>query len=206
MLSKKMSRPQIRTLPFALHAALARRQAPEAQLVAFDLLHIDGKDLCDHPLEQRRARLAELLDGTGRGKRCNSSSQLQFSTAISGDGPDVLRVAREPDLEGVVSKPRGSPYRSDRVKTWVKAVCTMRDSFAVIGAAGSPARALRLARLAEDELVTCGWAGSGLTVAAGRAIRAALVAKQPIIVDVDHRGLRPAGELRHPVVRAWRVE
>jgi bifunctional non-homologous end joining protein LigD len=38
-----------------------------------------------------------------------------------------------------------------------------------------------------------------------RAIRAALDAKRPIIVDVDHRGLTPAGELWHPVVRAWRV-
>jgi hypothetical protein len=46
-------------------------------------------------------------------------------------------------------KRRGSPYRSDRVK----AVCTVRDSFAVIGAAGSPARVLRLARLVEGELV-----------------------------------------------------
>jgi ATP-dependent DNA ligase len=48
-----------------------------------------------------------------------------------------------------VSKRRGSPYRSDRVKSWVKAVCTMRDSFAVIGVPGSPAGALRLARLVE---------------------------------------------------------
>jgi bifunctional non-homologous end joining protein LigD len=57
----------------------------------------------------------------------------------------------------------------------------------------------------EGELINCGWAGSGLTVAAGRDIRAALDAKRPIVVDIDHRGLTPAGELRHPVVRAWRV-
>jgi bifunctional non-homologous end joining protein LigD len=35
--------------------------------------------------------------------------------------------------------------------------------------------------------------------------RAALYAKRLIVVDIDHRGLTPAGELRHPVVRAWRV-
>jgi bifunctional non-homologous end joining protein LigD len=45
----------------------------------------------------------------------------------------------------------------------------------------------------------------GLSTQAGRDIRAALDAKRPIVVDVDHRGLTPAGELRHPVVRAWRV-
>jgi hypothetical protein len=64
------------------------------------------------------------------------------------------------------------------------------------------ARALRLARLVEDELVRCGWAGSGLTTQAGRDIRAALDAMRPIVVDIDHRGLTPAGELRHPVVKA----
>jgi bifunctional non-homologous end joining protein LigD len=48
--------------------------------------------------------------------------------------------------------------------------------------------------------------GSGLTVAAGRDISAALDAKRPIVVDIDHHSLTPAGELRHPVVRAWRVE
>jgi hypothetical protein len=59
---------------------------------------------------------------------------------------------------------------------------TVCDSFAVVGAAGSPARALQLARLVEGELIKCGWAGSGLSVAACRDIRAALDAKRPIIV------------------------
>jgi bifunctional non-homologous end joining protein LigD len=47
--------------------------------------------------------------------------------------------------------------------------------------------------------------GSGLTARAGRDIRAGLDAKRPIIVDEDYRGLTPAGELRHLVVKAWRV-
>jgi bifunctional non-homologous end joining protein LigD len=161
---------------FALHAALARQHAPEAQLVAFDLLHLDGVDLRDCPIEERRVRLAELVEGAGLA--------IQFSHAVEGDGPEVLRAAREHGLEGIVSKRRGSPYRSDRVKSWVKAVCAIRDSFAVIGAAGPPARALRLARLVEGELVRCGWAGSGLTTKAGRDIRAALDAKRPIVVDI----------------------
>jgi bifunctional non-homologous end joining protein LigD len=59
--------------------------------------------------------------------------------------------------------------------------------------------------LVEGELVRCGRAGLGLTTKAGRDIRAALDAKRPIIVDIDPRGLTPAGELRHPVVKAWRV-
>ena len=84
----------------------------------FDLLHLDGEDLCDRPIEERRAKIAELLDGAGL--------QIRFSHEVEGDGPDVLRVAREHSLEGIVSKRRGSSYRSDRVKSWVKAVCTVR--------------------------------------------------------------------------------
>jgi bifunctional non-homologous end joining protein LigD len=38
---------------FALYAALARRHATQARLVAFDLLHLDGDDLRD-----RRSRTA----------------------------------------------------------------------------------------------------------------------------------------------------
>jgi bifunctional non-homologous end joining protein LigD len=64
---------------------------------------------------------------------------------------------------------------------------------------------LRLARLVEGKLKRCGWAGSGLSMRDGRDIRAALDARRPIMVDIDHRGLTPAGELRHPVVRAWRA-
>jgi bifunctional non-homologous end joining protein LigD len=45
----------------------------------------------------------------------------------------------------------------------------------------------------------------GLTTRARREIRAALDAKRPIVVDIDNRGLTPAGELRSPVIKAWRA-
>jgi bifunctional non-homologous end joining protein LigD len=99
---------------FALHAALARQHAPDAQLVAFDLLQLDGEDLRDRPIEERRAKLADLIDGAGLA--------IQFSHEVDGDGPEVPRAAPEHGLEGIVSKRRGSAYRSDRVKSWVKAV------------------------------------------------------------------------------------
>jgi bifunctional non-homologous end joining protein LigD len=36
-----------------------------------------------------------------------------------------------------------------------------------------------------------------------RQIRAALDAKQAVIVTVEYRGFTPVGELRHPVIRGW---
>ena len=62
---------------------------------------------------------------------------------------------------------------------------------------------MRLARLVDRDLVSCGSAGSGLSVADVRQIRDALDGGHAIIVTVEYRGFTPAGELRHPVIRAW---
>ncbi|SEC81041.1 bifunctional non-homologous end joining protein LigD [Rhizobiales bacterium GAS191] len=184
---------------FDIHAALARRSAPHAVLMAFDVLHLDGEDLRDRALEDRRAILADLLRKPG--------SWLQFSQEIVGDGLTVLRGACDMGLEGIVSKRRGSPYRSGKADSWRKTKCTTTEHFAVIGAA-PPAKAalrsLRLARLEAGELVPCGWAGSGLSANKGRDLRTALDAGRPVVAQVEHRGFTPAGELRHPIVRGWR--
>jgi hypothetical protein len=45
----------------------------------------------------------------------------------------------------------------------------------------------------------CGSAGSGLSEADVRRIRAVLDMGLPVIAEVEYRGLTPAGELRHPV-------
>jgi len=50
---------------FALHLALARKCAPNATLMAFDLLELDGEDLRPRPVEERRARLEKLLRKPG---------------------------------------------------------------------------------------------------------------------------------------------
>ena len=91
---------------FALHAALARKNAPRAMLVAFDLLHLDGEDMRGRELEDRRAVLAAVVR-----KR---APWIQFSESIEGDGPQVWRHACNMGLEGIVSKRRGSPYLSGK--------------------------------------------------------------------------------------------
>ena len=55
---------------------------------------------------------------------------------------------------------------------------------------------LRLSRFLDRGLVPCGSAGSGLTDADARRIRAALDARQAVIVTVKYRGFTPSGELR----------
>jgi bifunctional non-homologous end joining protein LigD len=186
---------------FALHAALAAKRAPHAFLVAFDLLWLDGEDVRQRPLAERRAMLAETLVGAPDG--------LELSEHLVGDGSAILRAACDMGLEGIVAKRRDCPYRSGRSETWLKVKCTTTEPFAVIGfdAVGSGGvRSLRVARLSDGELTPAGWVGSGLTEAAARELRRILDAGEHVVVDVEYRGFSPAGELRHPVFKRYHVE
>jgi bifunctional non-homologous end joining protein LigD len=183
---------------FAIHAALARKSAPSAVLVAFDLMHLDGDDLRERPLEERRAGLAELVR--------DSPDWLQFSAEIDGEGSAAFRAACRMGLEGIVSKRRGSPYRSGRSNLWRKTKCRHVDQFAVIGFVPwgrTSLRSLRLAHLVGGKLVPCGSAGSGLSETMARELRAALDVGRHVVVEVEHRGFTPAGELRHPAIKGW---
>jgi bifunctional non-homologous end joining protein LigD len=186
---------------FALHAALARKSAPGAILYAFDLLELNGTDLRTRPLAERRATLAEILISAPAG--------VELSTHLDGDGEVMLEHACEMGLEGIVAKRKDAPYRSGESDAWRKIKCTQTESFAVIGCepvGRADLRALRLARLKSGELVPCGWVGSGLDRKAARVIRAALDDGMPVVVDVEHRGWTPGGELRHPVFKGWQSE
>jgi bifunctional non-homologous end joining protein LigD len=93
---------------------------------AFDLLHLNGEDLRDRPLLERRAKLKTLL-GT------DETSPLQFSEEFAGDSAAFFRACAEHGLEGVVSKLVTSRYRSGRSKTWLKSKCFTESTFVVVG-------------------------------------------------------------------------
>jgi bifunctional non-homologous end joining protein LigD len=81
-------------------------------LYAFDLLELNGRDLRPEPIEVRKATLASLLRGCPPGLRLNEH--------LTHPGELVFRHACKMGLEGIVSKRRGSRYRSGRTKDWLK--------------------------------------------------------------------------------------
>jgi bifunctional non-homologous end joining protein LigD len=93
---------------------------------AFDLLALDGDDLRERPIEQRKELLRELLARAGGGV-------LRFSDHVRGDGPAFLGQACQVGLEGVVSKRLGAPYRPGRNLDWVKTKCLHRQEFVIGG-------------------------------------------------------------------------
>ena len=90
---------------------LFRRQQP--CLYAFDLLWLNGRDLRPLPLLERKARLQELLPAP--------PSMLLYLDHIEEQGSGLFRLGCQRDLEGIVAKPKQSPYRSDcRQTSWIK--------------------------------------------------------------------------------------
>jgi bifunctional non-homologous end joining protein LigD len=81
-------------------------------LYAFDLLELDGEDWRPRPLEERKAKLEQLITGAPAG--------ILYSEHLEGDGATIFAHACKLGFEGIVSKRRESPYRSGPSKAWVK--------------------------------------------------------------------------------------
>ena len=69
---------------------------------AFDLLHLDGKDLTGERLLKRRARLPRVLEGTG----------LLLSQELPGTAAAIVEAVRGLSLEGVIAKAQGFVVRA----------------------------------------------------------------------------------------------
>ena len=109
----------------ALSSAI--RQRPHSIILyAFDLLHLDGKDLRQQTLTERRASLKHLVGS-------DAQSRIQFSDEFDGDGDALFKACAEKELEGIVSKHSLAPYRSGRSKTWLKTKCFTEFTFVVVG-------------------------------------------------------------------------
>src|SRR5262249_27459157 len=78
------------------------RSTPVVYFV-FDLLYLDGYDLRNVPLAERRALLDEIV---------TSGPVLRVSEAFPGAGEEMLEAARETGLEGVLAKHASSAYES----------------------------------------------------------------------------------------------
>ncbi len=85
----------------------------EPYFYAFDVLYVDGVELRDLPLVERKAKLRKLIP--------RKASSLLYLDYINGKGVELFKMACRLDLEGVVAKPKQGPYRRlDGKPLWVK--------------------------------------------------------------------------------------
>ena len=95
-------------------------------LYAFDLLELDGRDLRNEPIEERKAELERLVARSG-------VDRLRYSDHVVGKGEAFFDRACEMGVEGIISKRLGRPYRAGRGKDWVKVKCTSRQELVIAG-------------------------------------------------------------------------
>jgi bifunctional non-homologous end joining protein LigD len=120
-----------------LQEALSRKQTTQLTYQLFDLPYLDGHDLADVPLIERKQVLAQLLQATGY----DTSTTVRYSDHVQGQGPEFLEQACTLGLEGIVSKRADAPYRSGRSSLWLKVKCAYQNAEFVVGGYTPPAGA-----------------------------------------------------------------
>jgi bifunctional non-homologous end joining protein LigD len=222
--------PDFRVLQHRMHLRNATEVARlvktvPATLMVFDLLRLDGEDLADLPLAERRER----LEGLGLG-----STHWQVPATYD-DGAMLLEATLQQGLEGVVSKRLTSRYRFDqRSKDWLKRAHRHRGSFVIGGWRLETDSTSRLGAVLVGErtdagLVYRGRVGSGIAGKQGQrllevlgplladaspfaddvpAVDAAgtVWVRPEVVVDVAALGMTPAKRLRQPAYRGVRTD
>jgi len=91
---------------------------------AFDLLHLNGRDLTRRPLDERRAALRDIVGDSG----------ILLSDPLAGTADRIAAAVRHLGLEGVVAKRRRSFYAAGRRSdAWVKVRFARHQEFVIGG-------------------------------------------------------------------------
>ena len=150
----------------------AMRWRPDSIILyAFDLMHLNGRDLRQQALMERRANLKALLGS-------DEESRIQFSEEFDGDGHALFNACAQHGLEGIVSKQALAPYRSGRTKTWLKTKCFTESTFVVIGTDRDRKTGALRALLAHND-------GSGLNYAGAAFIALGEDARTEFLAEVE---------------------
>ncbi|MCC7103012.1 MAG: DNA ligase D [Fimbriimonadaceae bacterium] len=187
----------------------------------FDMPFVEGHDLTNRPLLERKTLLKEVL---------NDVEGVMFSDHILGHGPVVFRQAAEQGLEGIVSKRVDAKYRQARTRDWVKVKCIKRQEF-VVGGYTEPGGSrtgfgsLAVGTYQDGKLIFAGRVGSGfdekklkstfdrLRERDGSPFEPGMSKEEmkgmhyvepELVCEVEFSNWTPDGRLRHPVFKGFR--
>ncbi len=155
---------------------LARTQP--VSLFTFDLLYLDGYDLRESPLTERRRALAAIL---------RPDARVRLSEHFTGDPGQLLEAARQNGLEGIVAKRALSRYEPRRSRDWLKIKVVEQQEFVICGwteGERKPFGSLVLSYHEDGKLRYAGNVGSGFTQE---------------LLDTVHRHLKPLATSRSPL-------
>jgi bifunctional non-homologous end joining protein LigD len=162
------------TTSFAnLQAAFQESTRYPLTYFVFDLLHLDGHNLRNLPLLERKEILSELLS------RLPLDGPIRISEHMAGDGQSIFEKACKLGAEGIISKLARGKYVSGRGNGWLKHKCYREQEF-VIGGFTVPSNGIRgvgallLGYYEGDRLIYAGRTGTGFTQKTHKMMRARL--------------------------------
>jgi bifunctional non-homologous end joining protein LigD len=155
----------------------------------FDLLHLDGEDLQEQPLTERKARLQKLLGSDSLGR-------LRYSDHLRRGGDTFLKHCCQAGLEGIISKRGDRLYTPGRTDDWLKIKCLQQEELVIGGFTISAADkrefgALLLGFFVGKQLKYAGRVGTGFNVKLLASLRKDL---EPLITTQCPFGTIPPRE------------
>jgi bifunctional non-homologous end joining protein LigD len=179
----------------ALQAAFEEGAKHPLTYFVFDVLHLNGHDLRQQPLTERKGILSEMLE------TLEDPATVRYGQHIQAEGKPIFDAACQMQAEGIVSKRADSAYVSGRSKSWLKIKCDRRQEF-VVGGFTKPSNgtegigALLLGYYEDKKLLYAGRTGTGFTQASSHKLRQQLEAmRQTKMPFVDVPGAAAMGAL-----------
>lgn len=150
--------------------------------VAFDILYLNGKDLRDLPLMERKLILDDL----------NLVQYVEKSLYFFEDGPGFFNAAKSLNLEGIMSKDIESSYQSTRSTDWIKVKHSQEEVLMIIGYTkkGSALKSLYLGRLQDEVYQYVGKVSSGIAQETRELLKRKLFnlkSHPPYVKDVEEK-------------------
>ena len=209
----------------ALQNAFDASRAKAIDFFVFDAPYLDGLDMRQVPLEDRRRALKDVLAAA-------PSDIVRFSEAFDAPAASIVASACHLGLEGVIAKRKDSAYRSARSTDWIKLKCSHRQEFVIGGwtdpkASRSGIGALLLGVYEGGRLRYAGNVGAGFDGKALASTRAKLdevaadaspfaetdaIPGKPhwvaprLVAEVTFGEWTSAGHIRHAVFHALRLD
>jgi len=185
-----------------LQAAFQNGKEAEMVYFAFDLLHLNGRNLRGLPLIERKEILEKLLSPA------DPHAALRFCEHIQARGDVVFAKASQLGAEGIVSKQVGAPYTSGRGNTWLKMKATIKQEFVIggftpVAKTGRGIGSLLLGYFDGGKLIYAGRCGTGFSHELERTLRVrldALIQKAPSFAELPREARQGANWVKPELV------
>lgn len=145
----------------SMHEALHDDEQSRFVYMVFDLLYLNGVDVRELPLIERKEVLKKLLEHS-------RLKNIRYTEHIEGIGESVWLEVQRLGLEGVVSKLKDSPYSSGRSRSWLKIRHEKGQEFVIGGYTDSTSPVFKFGSLLlgyynDAHLVYAGKVGTGFS-------------------------------------------